>query len=44
MAVNCHEFLELYHAAFLGAGIINPLNLRLAGKEVDYIIRDSGPR
>ena len=34
MAVNCHEFLELYHAAYLGAVIINPLNLRLAGKEL----------
>ncbi|MEM7139742.1 MAG: long-chain-fatty-acid--CoA ligase [Actinomycetota bacterium] len=42
MALNSHEYLELYHAAFLGAGIINPLNLRLAGKELDYIIRDSG--
>lgn len=42
MAVNCHEYLELYHAAYLGAGIINPLNLRLAGKELEYIIRDSG--
>lgn len=42
MAVNCHEYLELYHAAFLGAGVINPLNLRLAGKELEYIVRDSG--
>ena len=42
MATNSHEFLELYHAAFLGAGVINPLNLRLAGKELDYIVRDSG--
>ncbi len=42
MAANCHEYLELYHAAYLGAGIINPLNLRLAGKELDYIVRDSG--
>ena len=30
MALNSHRFLELYHAAFLGAGVINPLNLRLA--------------
>jgi acyl-CoA synthetase (AMP-forming)/AMP-acid ligase II len=44
MAMNCHQFIELYHAAFLGAGVINPLNLRLAGKELDYIIRDSGTR
>ncbi len=42
MAVNSHEYLELYHAAFLGGGVINPLNLRLAGKELDYIVRDSG--
>jgi long-chain acyl-CoA synthetase len=42
MATNSHEYLELYHAAYLGAGVINPLNLRLAGKELDYIVRDSG--
>jgi acyl-CoA synthetase (AMP-forming)/AMP-acid ligase II len=42
MATNSHQYLELYHAAFLGGGIINPLNLRLAGKELDYIVRDSG--
>ncbi|MEQ9434275.1 long-chain-fatty-acid--CoA ligase [Hyphomonas sp.] len=42
MAVNSHEYLELYHAAFLGAGIINPLNLRLAPQELAYIIRNSG--
>ena len=42
MATNSHQYLELYHAAFLGGGVINPLNLRLAGKELDYIVRDSG--
>ena len=42
MATNSHQFLELYHAALLGVGVINPLNLRLAGKELDYIVRDSG--
>ena len=42
MATNSRQFLELYHAAFLGAGVINPLNLRLAGPELDYIVRDSG--
>jgi acyl-CoA synthetase (AMP-forming)/AMP-acid ligase II len=44
MALNSHEFLELYHAAFLGAGIITPLNLRLAGAELQHIVRDSGAR
>ena len=42
MATNSHEYLELYHACFLGAGIINPLNLRLAAKELEYILQDSG--
>jgi long-chain acyl-CoA synthetase len=41
MALNGHEFLELYHAAFLGAGIVNPLNLRLAPAELEFILRDS---
>ena len=41
MAANSHEYLELYHAAFLGAGIVNPLNLRLAGKELQFILADS---
>ena len=42
MATNSHEYLELYHAAFLGAAVINPLNLRLAGRELEHIVRDSG--
>jgi acyl-CoA synthetase (AMP-forming)/AMP-acid ligase II len=44
MALNSHAFLELYHAAFLGAGVINPLNLRLAPKELAYILADSDSR
>ncbi|MEN0651741.1 MULTISPECIES: long-chain-fatty-acid--CoA ligase [Hyphobacterium] len=42
LALNSHVYLELYHAALLGAGIINPMNLRLSPKELEYIIRDSG--
>jgi long-chain acyl-CoA synthetase len=44
MALNSHQFLECYHAAFLGAGVINPLNLRLAPKELEYILADSGTK
>ena len=44
MATNSHEYLELYHAAYLGAGIVNPLNLRLAPKELEFIIQDSGTK
>jgi len=42
MSCNSHQYLELYHAGFLGAGIINPLNLRLAAKELQFILADSG--
>lgn len=42
MALNSSSYLELYHACYLGGGVINPLNLRLAGPELDYIVRDSG--
>jgi long-chain acyl-CoA synthetase len=41
MALNSHEFVELYHAAFLGAGVVNPLNLRLAPQELGFILGDS---
>jgi long-chain acyl-CoA synthetase len=44
MSANSHQFMELYHAAFLGGGIINPLNLRLAGQELQHILADSGCR
>jgi long-chain acyl-CoA synthetase len=42
MACNSHQYLELYHAAFLTGAIANPLNLRLAGKELQWILADSG--
>ncbi len=44
MTLNSAEYLELYHAAFLGGGVVNPLNLRLAPKELAYVLRDSGTK
>ena len=44
MTLNSPEYLEAYHAAFLGAGIINPLNLRFAPKELAYVLADSGTK
>jgi acyl-CoA synthetase (AMP-forming)/AMP-acid ligase II len=44
LALNSHEYLELYHAGFLGRGVINPLNLRLAPKELEFILKDSDCR
>jgi long-chain acyl-CoA synthetase len=42
LALNSHQYLELYHACYLGAGVVNPLNLRLAAKELAFILNDSG--
>jgi long-chain acyl-CoA synthetase len=42
LALNSPEYLELYHAAYLGGGVINPLNLRFAPKELIHVLRDSG--
>src|SRR5437868_5074245 len=42
LALNSHDYLELYHACYLGAGVVNPLNLRLAAKELAFILNDSG--
>ena len=44
MTLNSAEYLELYHAAFLGGGVVNPLNLRFAPKELAYVLRDSGTK
>jgi long-chain acyl-CoA synthetase len=44
LAMNGHEYLELYHAAMFGAGIINPLNIRFTSPELAYVLNDSGSR
>ncbi len=44
LALNSHAFVELYHAAFLGGGVINGLNIRLAPKELEFILQDSGSK
>lgn len=42
LSLNSHQYIELYHAGFLGGTMINPLNLRLAPNELEYILKDSG--
>ena len=44
LEVNSHAFLETYYAAAGIGAILNPLNYRLAAREIAYIIRDSGSR
>src|SRR5437879_1562515 len=42
MAQNGHEYMEICAAAYLGSGVLNPLNIRLAPRELQHIMRDSG--
>lgn len=42
LADNSHRYLELWHAALFGGGIINPLNSRLSVPELEFILKDSG--
>lgn len=44
LEVNSHVCLETYYAAAGIGAILNPLNYRLAPKEIAYILRDSGSR
>ncbi|MBW2485774.1 MAG: AMP-binding protein, partial [Deltaproteobacteria bacterium] len=44
LEVNSHAFLETYYAAASIGVILNPLNYRLAAKEVAYILNDAGSR
>ncbi len=44
MTLNSPEYVEMYHASFLGGGVVNPLNLRFAAKELAYVLRDSGTK
>jgi long-chain acyl-CoA synthetase len=44
LAMNSHEFIELYHAALFGAGVINPLNIRFSPAELAYVLTDSGSK
>jgi long-chain acyl-CoA synthetase len=44
VALNGHRYLELYHAAFLGGAVINPVNYRLADREMAHVLRHSGAR
>jgi long-chain acyl-CoA synthetase len=41
LARNGHQFMELCQAAALGAGVVNPLNVRLSALELRFILQDS---
>ena len=41
---NCHPYIEIFFALSKIGAILVPLNWRLAGPELEFIIRDSGSR
>lgn len=44
MLKNCPEFIELYLAASRLGAIFVPINFRLAGAELDYVLKNCRPR
>jgi fatty-acyl-CoA synthase len=44
LGYNCHRLLELFYAPPLIGAILEPLNIRLAARDFEYIIRESAPR
>jgi fatty-acyl-CoA synthase len=44
LGYNCHRLLELFYAPPIMGAILEPLNIRLAARDFDYIIHESTPR
>ena len=44
LSLNSPRFEELYHAGLLGAGVVNPLNLRFAPRELTHVLADSATK
>ena len=44
LGYNCHRLLELFYAPVINGAILEPLNIRLAAKDFEYIINESKPR
>jgi long-chain acyl-CoA synthetase len=44
LAGNSRAYVNLWHAAFLGGGVVTPLNTRLAPAELTFILGDSAAR
>ena len=44
LGYNCHRLLELFYAPPMIGAILEPLNIRLAAKDFEYILNESTPR
>jgi fatty-acyl-CoA synthase len=42
LSFNCHRLLEAYFGVLEAGGVLLPLNIRLAGPDLAYILNDSG--
>jgi len=41
LAGNSRHYVNLWHAALMGGGVLNPINTRLAPAEIAFILRDA---
>jgi fatty-acyl-CoA synthase len=44
LGYNCHRLLELFYAPPMMGAILEPLNIRLAARDFEYIVDESTPR
>jgi fatty-acyl-CoA synthase len=44
LGYNCHRLLELFYAPVISGAILEPLNIRLAAGDFEYILNESNPR
>ncbi len=44
LGYNCHRLLELFYAPIILGAVLEPLNIRLAAGDFEYILNDSTPR
>jgi fatty-acyl-CoA synthase len=42
LSMNCHRLLEAYYGVLEAGAVLLPLNVRLAARELAYILNDSG--
>jgi len=42
LSMNCHRLLEAYYGVVEAGAVLLPLNIRLAARELAYILNDSG--
>jgi acyl-CoA synthetase (AMP-forming)/AMP-acid ligase II len=44
ISYNCHQLLEAYYGVLEAGAVLNPINIRLAPPEIEYILGHAGSR